>query len=250
MRKSYIDETNDKQYFTIIPNYIANHSSANDQALYFQMKKIVGEKSGICYASEKYFKDKLKIGSKALKKSIKYLLDHNWIKDAGIREIQTAGGVQESHCYVVVDIWEININHYQGVSKREPLNTKGVSESNPRGVQKEQRGSLPSNKEEPNKNIEEEHTLFDIFYKEYPKKVAKSVALKSFTRLKVNDTLLKVILSDIERRKKSDQWKKNDGKFIQYPATYLNQKRWEDEDNNKESLKDKIYGYIGGSKKN
>jgi hypothetical protein len=167
MRKSYIDESNDKQYFTIIPNYIANHSSAIDQALYLQMKKIVGEKEGICYASEKYFKSKLQIGSKALKKSIQYLLKHGWIEDAGVREIQTAGGVQKSHCYIVKDIWQMNIDYYQGVAQRKPLNskgvserelliTKGVSESNQRGVQKTKRGSLPSNKEELKKNIEEE----------------------------------------------------------------------------------------------
>ena len=34
----FVDESGDREHFTIIPNYIANHSSAVDQALYFQMK--------------------------------------------------------------------------------------------------------------------------------------------------------------------------------------------------------------------
>lgn len=159
MRKGYIDETNDKQYFTIIPNYIANHSSAVDQALYLQMKKIVGEGEGVCYASEKYFKSKLKIGSKSLKKSIKYLLKHGWIKDAGVKEIQTAGGIQKAHCYIVKDIWQKNIDYYKGVSKRNPPKPKGCSKVVKGVSESSQRGSLSSNKEEPNKNIEEEHSL-------------------------------------------------------------------------------------------
>lgn len=135
------NESGDRKYFTIIPNYIANHSSANDQALYLQMKKIVGDREGVCYASEKYFKDKLKIGSKALKKSIKYLIDHKWIEEAGMREIETRGGIQMVKTYLIKDIWKMNVEYYQGVSESEPLSKRqGVSESNQRGVQKEQKG--------------------------------------------------------------------------------------------------------------
>jgi len=135
------NESGDRKYFTIIPNYIANHSSANDQALYLQMKKIVGDREGVCYASEKYFKDKLKIGSKALKKSIKYLIDHKWIEEAGMREVETRGGIQMVKTYLIKDIWKMNVEYYQGVSESEPLSKRqGVSESNQRGVQKEQKG--------------------------------------------------------------------------------------------------------------
>lgn len=135
------NESGDRKYFTIIPNYIANHSSANDQALYLQMKKIVGDREGVCYASEKYFKDKLKIGSKALKKSIQYLIDHKWIEEAGLREVETRGGKQTIKTYLIKDIWKMNVDYYQGVSESEPLSERqGVSESNQRGVQKEQKG--------------------------------------------------------------------------------------------------------------
>ena len=51
-------DSSDRKYFTIIPNYIANHSTANDQALYFQMKKHAGE-DGECYVSQKTLMEKL-----------------------------------------------------------------------------------------------------------------------------------------------------------------------------------------------
>jgi len=150
--KFYIeDDSSDKKYFTIIPNYIANHSTANDQALYFQMKKHAGE-NGECFVSEKTLKLKLGIGSKALHKSIQYLLTHNWIKENGLREVQTKGGVQQVLNYKIVDIWKLNSEHYKGVSESEPL-PKGCSEVTQGVPRSNQRGSLLSNKEELYNNI-------------------------------------------------------------------------------------------------
>jgi len=84
------------------------------------------------------------------------------------------------------------------------------------------------------------NTFFESFYSLYPKKIAKSVALKRWLKLSPSPSLLQVILKDVECRKKSEQWQKDDGRFIPYPATYLNQQRWEDEEVN-ENIKDKIY---------
>lgn len=98
------------------------------------------------------------------------------------------------------------------------------------------------NKNGKNGNNDKKNT-FDQFYFAYPRKVQKSVALKSWIKLNPDNSLLEVILKDIAKKKKTDQWKKDNGKFIQYPATYLNQKRWEDEDDNKPNFKEEIYGY-------
>lgn len=135
------DESGDKQYFTIIPNYIANHSTANDQALYFQLKKHAGER-GECYVSEKTLRSKLGIGRIALKKSLEYLLSHGWIKFNGIKEVRTAGGIQGLKSYKIVDIWKLNSEHYKGVSKTARLEPKGCPE-------RHQRGAPNDNKEDP-----------------------------------------------------------------------------------------------------
>lgn len=71
--------------------------------------------------------------------------------------------------------------------------------------------------------------LFDLFYQAYPKKVSKPAAAKAFKAVKISSTLITVVLADIERRKSSADWKKENGKFVPNPATYLNQRRWEDE---------------------
>lgn len=70
---------------------------------------------------------------------------------------------------------------------------------------------------------------FSSFWSACPKKVAKPKALKAFKTAKVNSELLDIILKDIESRKTGDDWQKDGGKFIPHPASYLNAKRWEDE---------------------
>lgn len=71
---------------------------------------------------------------------------------------------------------------------------------------------------------------FERFWKAYPKKVAKDKALKAFEKIKPNDETVNQMIDAIELFKQTKQWKENNGQFIPYPATWLNQKRWEDED--------------------
>jgi hypothetical protein len=40
------DESGDHKYFSLLPHYILNHSTAVDQALYMQMKRYAGEGIG------------------------------------------------------------------------------------------------------------------------------------------------------------------------------------------------------------
>ena len=70
---------------------------------------------------------------------------------------------------------------------------------------------------------------FNKFWKEYPKKVSKETARKWFIKNKPNDELFNKMIKSLERFKELDDWKKQNGKYIPYPSTWLNQKRWEDE---------------------
>ena len=70
---------------------------------------------------------------------------------------------------------------------------------------------------------------FDLFYQNYPKKVAKQAALKSWQKLKPDDDLMAQIMRGLERWKQSTDWLKDNGQYIPYPATWLNGRRWEDE---------------------
>lgn len=66
------------------------------------------------------------------------------------------------------------------------------------------------------------------FWQLYPKKAAKAQAEKSFEKINPDRELLDTILKAVEQQKKSKQWLKDEGQFIPMPATWLNQRRWED----------------------
>jgi hypothetical protein len=70
---------------------------------------------------------------------------------------------------------------------------------------------------------------FERFWSIWPKKVAKSTAEKSWNKLAPNEEIADSILTAIERQKHSQQWRKDNGQYIPHAATWLNQRRWEDE---------------------
>lgn len=126
---SVSDESNDRDYFTMLPNYILNHSTAVDQSLYMQMKRYAGEnKNGECWASKRTLMDKMGVGRKALDASIAYLLKREWIYLKGQRLVDTKGGPQMVTVYGVRDIWKLNMEHYhtlhKGASRRTDLPPK------------------------------------------------------------------------------------------------------------------------------
>ena len=129
------DESGDKDCFTIAPNYILNHSSAIDQSLYFQLKRLAGEKNGsTCYPSFRYLKERMQVGSIKIKKSFKYLIEHKWINDLGKQQVHTKGGLQWMNVYRINNIWKMNSDYYhnnkKGVSNREHLKKNKVFSEN------------------------------------------------------------------------------------------------------------------------
>ncbi len=71
--------------------------------------------------------------------------------------------------------------------------------------------------------------IFNTFWKYYPNKKGKDKCARWFASHKVNNELIKLMLNALEHQKKSEQWKEQDGRFIPYPYTWLNQGRWKDE---------------------
>ena len=104
------DKSNDRRYFTIIPNYITDNSTSNDQSLYLQMKRHAGE-AGICFVTQETLMAKMAIGKNSLHKSLNFLLEHRWIEYAGL----TQGKTRPVKTYKVNDIWKINQDYYDKI---------------------------------------------------------------------------------------------------------------------------------------
>lgn len=70
---------------------------------------------------------------------------------------------------------------------------------------------------------------FAEFWAAYPKKVGKGAAERMWNKLRPNQQVFESILQAVELQRRCPQWTRDDGQYIPNPATWLNQRRWEDE---------------------
>ena len=91
------------------------------------------------------------------------------------------------------------------------------------------KGSTLSKKDTSKKEVvNNTDSLFEDFWQMYPNKVAKVTAYKTWVKNDLNP-IAEFILSGVKRWKQSDQWERDNGRYIPHPNTFLNQRRWEDE---------------------
>lgn len=110
-----------------------------------------------------------------------------------------------------------NLINYKKVSNK--LNISMENETKNKGVK--QVAKLEAN--------EQLNNYFDIFWKEYPKKKSKPTAKKEFLKLKKMDSeLFDKIIDALKIQKNSNDWKKEEGKYIPYPQKWIKERRWED----------------------
>lgn len=69
---------------------------------------------------------------------------------------------------------------------------------------------------------------FGAFWQAYPKKLAKGDARKAWEQTKKIRPAIAVLLKALAYSRGSDQWRRDGGQYVPYPATWLRQERWED----------------------
>lgn len=139
----------------------------------------------------------------------------------------------------------LNYAKYQDFSEREkakmetPSNTRCNTPSNTPSNTRWEHG-LPTTKQYNNINNKQFNnnippispqttkTWFDSFWKTYPKKRGREEAQKEFEKICKTETELKRILDGVEKWKKSNDWKKNNGRYIQSPVNFLKNRQWEE----------------------
>ena len=97
-----------------------------------------------------------------------------------------------------------NRNQNQNQNQNRNQNQKNTPSQPPRGRERE----------------------FQRFWEAYPRKVGKKSARRAFDGAEVP---LDRLLEALARQRGDPQWKRENGRFIPHPATWLNQGRWEDE---------------------
>lgn len=75
--------------------------------------------------------------------------------------------------------------------------------------------------------------LFEVFWKSYPRKTGKGAAWKAFWTASAHvgsqNKLLELCLDALEWQLESEEHLNREGQYIPHAQTWLNQRRWEDE---------------------
>ena len=123
-------------------------------------------------------------------------------------EISTKSVRNQYDIVGVNDNVNVNVNVNDNVlSKDNELNNRDIN--------------ISCSKEEKNESI------FESFWKVYPRKVGKEKCRNWFKSHKPKEDLVQKMIEAVEEQKKSKQW--SDPQYIPHPYTWLNQGRWEDE---------------------
>lgn len=102
------DESQDREYFAIVPNYITNHSTLEERGFYLTLKRIAGENSKVYYSARELAKQ-CGISKDTVYRLIKSLLKRGWIKDAGVILMKT----KPRKTYSIVNLWDKNNEFYR-----------------------------------------------------------------------------------------------------------------------------------------
>jgi hypothetical protein len=137
----------------------------------------------------------------------------------------------ENKEYIQIVNWDKHQrpHHTEKESEISPMGKgKGIEKGMGKGKGKQDEGSRELRNGE--LTVKERlNSKFEMFWNEYPKKISKSDAIKSWNKINPQNGLFEKIIEAIKKQKQSEQWTKDNGNFIPYPTTWINGRRWEDE---------------------
>lgn len=212
-------------FFAILPAAVRYDARLKpmERILYSEITALA-DRTGYCYASNRYFIELYGVTDRAVQK---------WIKDltaCGYITVEVLGGAGQGRCErritPIFSLWDV----------RQTPEQKFATPEQKFGDTPEQKFAQPPNKSSgriiQDNNTSNNNTTracargFDRFWAAYPRKVGKGAAERSFERVHPDAALLDRMLRAIEVQRQSDTWLRG---YIPNPATWLNQRRWEDE---------------------
>ena len=98
----------------------------------------------------------------------------------------------------------------------------------PEGIPDRNTPYSPTEKGKPEQTAQDQ--VFESFWKAYPRKVNKARARKVWDKLAPDPALCGVMGEALRRFRASPEWQKEGGAYIPHPATWLRNRRWEDDD--------------------
>ena len=215
-------------YWAVVPAPVRYDTAipASAKLLYAELSSLTNER-GYCFASNAYFAANFSMTDTSVRRLLKALADRGFIRIDVLRDKKT-NQVKERKIYVGLN-----------PAASAPPSAQNCAES----AQKSAEGSAQNcsdlimyNNKNNNNNPpispqgEERADYFEIFWSRYPKKRNKTAARRAWNKLKPDEQLCRVMDEALRVQMRSEEWQRDGGRYIPYPASWINGRRWEDEE--------------------
>lgn len=199
--------------FVVIPASILERTdiSSTEKIVYGEILAL-SRRSGICFATNVHISQTLGIAERTIRISLSNLVK------VGLVKVQLKRGKKGTYRNIELVGYSREANNAPpGGNFEPPREEKNAALTISRNIQRE--------------IYKESKTVghFERFWQAYPKKVSKKSALKAWQKVVVSEETVPKILSALEAQVSTEQWRKDGGRFIPHPTTWINQERWNDE---------------------
>lgn len=214
------------QYWAVIPSPVRYDEALtpSDKLLYGEISSLTN-KFGYCFASNAYFAELYGLTERTIRRMLADLQENGYI-----RIEDGNGGRGRRRIYAGIN----------PLSPAAPNPDKNVLEPGQKCP-----GNPDKNVRRNNKYINQENNppkapqgagadiwdkaAWDRFWAIYPRKVDKAKAIRAWNKLKADRKLMQIMSAALKAQRASEEWRRDNGRAIPYPSTWLNNRRWEDE---------------------
>jgi hypothetical protein len=193
---------------------------------------------GVCWPGMRRIAEKCSVSKRTVINSLNRLIDKQLIMKK--HRVNDSGSNQSNYYYLAIppsenitppsegDALLLVMEMHEGGEGNEPPPGEGDSPKSSIKNHQRKHQFKTSKKTKANGSLCNSEE-FEQFWDTYPKKKNKGQARKAWLKLSPDKPLIEKIHQSLEVAKENDDWQKDNGKYIPYPATWLNAEGWEDD---------------------
>jgi len=148
-----------------------------------------------------------------------------------VEQISTIINYATTQCELFISdgqsVWSRRVN--DNFERRKEISEKRALAGRASALAKQMSAKGNKEKKKKEKKILSYADGFLSFWTAYPRKESKQNAFAAWKKMNGTCPDIDIILTKISQQKKTDEWTRENGRFIPHPATWINQRRWEDE---------------------
>ena len=216
-------------YYAVIPACVRYDTglSASEKLLYGELTALAN-KEGFAHPSNAYLAQLYGVDARTVIRWLNNLCEKQYIE-------VDKGGFDENGQRKTRRIFIGKVSRVSTIGVTRPIEegdknvmlgdknvSKGVTKMSPRILQDNNNPLYPP------RGLQER---FDLFWSEYPgsRRTGKAKCMAWFQTHNPDDQTVDAMVKALRYLKTTRQWTTNDGQYIPMPATFLNQRRWEDD---------------------